>query len=229
MTGVERTARIVSALAMLGLVPALAIGQVYVGAERARAAWPALERALHDFDQGLERSVECDPGGRPAQRLSSEQYGDIRGSLSRAASDVGMAAQVAIEAWPNEWLGDLVPGVGPLLEVVAAEVALARMTLNWLEDQYVCGLERNPTPTRMAQEQARADGIFAEARPRLAAAATQFASARASLEAGRPVLTALAWILGLIEVVGWAVTLWLLPRDLRTLMARRAARRGGAS
>lgn len=226
MTAAESRKRLLSALAMLGVVPALVVIPTHVAAERVRAAWPALDRALAEMDDALRRGVACAEGGTGGGRVSEEQFRRLSGRLHNTRGSVAMAAQGATENWFGEALGESVPGASGVPEAQVTAIALGQ-DLNQLQDDVVCD-DIGQNPERVSAEQVRTDQLLATFHGRLTVHATRFSAARASLEAGRPVLTALAWILGVIEAVGCAVTLWLLPRDLRTLMARRVARRGGS-
>lgn len=221
-TAVERGKRVLSALAMLGVVPALVVIPTHLAAERVRAAWPALDRAVVEMVEALRRGVACAQETSAGERVPQEKFHEVTSRLNSAWHAVAMAAQEATESSPGEVSSPYVPGASGLPEAQATAVALAQ-DLNALARQQVCGAGGRDRES-LAEEQARTDQLLSELDPRLVTYAKRLDAERASLEAGRPLLTALAWLLGVIEVVGWAVTLWLLPRDVRRLLGRRAAR-----
>jgi hypothetical protein len=77
---------------------------------------------------------------------------------------------------------------------------------------------------RLREEEQRSAAEVAAYRARLEPFVPRLAAARAELERDRPVLAAMAWSLGIIEVVGWALFLVVLRQEYRAWRGRRASR-----
>jgi hypothetical protein len=80
-------------------------------------------------------------------------------------------------------------------------------------------------------EAARSQAVYEEIREKLVEHQAALGRAWEQFERDRPKVAAVAWTLGILEVVGWVLGLAILPGEIRTLrkvMAeRRAARRAG--
>lgn len=78
-------------------------------------------------------------------------------------------------------------------------------------------------------EEKRSQAWLDERLQELEALSGDLAKARTTYEADRPKLAAVAWTLGLLQVIGWSLLYFVvLPQSLRTLREQRAAKKGRA-
>lgn len=74
-------------------------------------------------------------------------------------------------------------------------------------------------------EEARSQAVYAEIRGKLVEHQAALERAWQQFERDRPKVAAVAWTLGILELVGWALGLAILPGEIRTLKAQWRARR----
>jgi len=78
------------------------------------------------------------------------------------------------------------------------------------------------------EEEKRSQAWLDEQRQELEKLDRDLTTARKAYEEDRPKLAAVAWTLGVLQVVGWSLLYFVvLPQDLRAWRQRRAAKKGG--
>jgi hypothetical protein len=224
MSGRGRLIRVIAAMGLLLVGPAILAIPTYRASERLRERYPRLERALaRSLDVLNARSLSCRDESASSDSLTRDQLWKVHRELEGSSHAVGLAA-FSVDDWEASQAMDwALPGTRGLAAVYEVDFGLAKAITEFEMDHPVC-VDAELAPERLREEEQRSAAEVAAYRARLEPFVARLAAARAALERDRPVLAAMAWSLGVIEVVGWALFLVVLRQEYRAWRGRRASR-----
>jgi hypothetical protein len=217
--------RLLAALAMLSLGPAVLFVEAEMAAHQARSAFSNQTGEYeHMLAQLHRKPVSCSAvtqGGR----LSVKDIIHLIGSTLSATCDVNRAFQSDALFWSFE---NRLPWTSGLYAVYdASGVAQDQLShLKWNLD--LCREVPEDDDASLRQEEKRSQTWLDAQRAKLKELYDHLKAAKAAYERDRPKLTAAAWSLGFLQVVGWGLLcLVVLPHDIRSWRARRAEMKKG--
>lgn len=220
-----RGARVIAALALILVGPAMLIIPSYKASGRLRGQYPQLERALAAaLDDLSQQELSCREAPERSGRLEVKRLWKAHRELVNARHAFGMAA-FSVDDWEVtaavEWRLPATRGIAAIEEV---QGALADVTLDFEVRHPICRWADYLDAGELREEERRSTAEVAAYRAKLEPFPARLTEARAALERDRPLLAAMAWSLGVIEVVGWALFLVVLRQELHAWRARREAR-----
>jgi hypothetical protein len=215
---------VIAALALVLVGPAMVIIPSYKASGRLRGQFTRLERALATaLDELNQRELSCREGLGRSGRLELERLWQVHGDLVSADDRLGMAA-FSFDDWEvmdaMEWR---LPATRGLAAVKEAEGARADVTADFEMRHPICRWVEYANMDELREEERRSSAEVAAYRAQLEPFVPRLAEARAALERDHPRLGALAWSLGVIEVVGWALFVVVVRQELRAWRKRREA------
>jgi hypothetical protein len=221
-----RVIRVLAALALILVGPALVIIPSYKASGRLRGQFPRLERALATaLDELNQRELSCREEPGRSGRLELARLWKVHRELVSADHRLGMAA-FSVHDWEvteaMRWRLPATRGM-KVLEEVERELA---DTADFEMRHPICRWVEYANMDELREEERRSSAEVAAYRAQLEPFVPRLAEARAALERDHPRLGAIAWSLGVIEVVGWALFLVVLRQELRAWRKRRNARDG---
>jgi hypothetical protein len=147
------------------------------------------------------------------------RLGDACGELALGAFNLDDRQVFRAMAWK-------LPATGGIAATYAMWNAIADAAIEFEFDHQICQRVDRLAPDELLGEEQRSAAKVAGYRAQLELMVPRVAAARAALERDHPRLGAMAWSLGVIEVVGWALFLVVVRQELRAWRERREARDG---
>lgn len=213
---------------MLSLVPAFLYIEAHLVSAKARPHLPEQELRFGEAIAGLrQRPIACSGVASPA---TSTRKGEVRRLLDGAFNptfDVNTPFQGETLFWSFQKGLPFTPGLYKLFKAsITAQKALAKLRRELDLCRRVSGDDEDEDEAR--EEEKRSQAWLDEQRQELERLDRDLATARKAYEEDRPKLAAVAWTLGVLQVVGWSLLYFVvLPQDLRAWRQRRAAKKGG--
>jgi hypothetical protein len=219
-----RVIRVLAALALILVGPAMVIIPSYKASGRLRGKYPELERALATaLDELNQRELSCREVAGGSGRLELARLWKVHNDLVNADDALGMAA-FTVDDWEvTEAMKWRLPATRGLAVVEKGERALSAVTLDFEMRHPICRWVEYANMDELREEERRSSVEVAAYRAQLEPFVPRLAEARAALERDHPRLGAIAWSLGVIEVVGWALFLVVVRQELRAWRERREA------
>lgn len=217
--------RIVSSLAMLSLGPALLFIEVEAAARHVRSGFgnqaTEFERMLAELH---ERPISCHSAA-PNGRLLIVDIRELVSDALDATRDVNRVFQSDTLFWSFEKGLPWTSGLFSFFKTsISTQADLAR--LEWNLD--LCRRVPKEDDAKLREEEQRSQARLDAQRAKLEELYAHLKAAKAAYERDRLKLTAAAWSLGLLQVVGWGLLcLVVLPHDIRSWRARRAELKKG--
>ena len=229
MNPVKKWMRVVSAQAMLLLVPAGLIIEVELVAQGASPALPEQKEQLAKTIDGLSsRRIACVKARRAVGKLTPYEAVDLVEDALSPTFHVNRDFQANSLFWSME---NGLPLTGGTYAVYSASLPTQSALADFTDSFGLCRRIRDPSDAEEVKEVEEASQKWLDGRvAQLKALEQKLADARAAFKADRIPLAVLAWSLGLSQVFGWVLTVFVvLPRDWRALKERRAAKKALAS
>jgi hypothetical protein len=225
--------RILSALAMLSCGPALLFIEAEAAAHHARSGFSPQANEFEAMLAGLSRQpVSCSPSV-PIGRLSTSDIMDFVSSALTATRHVNSAFRSDTLFWSFK---NGLPWTSGLYSVYDASGKAQDSLARYYNDLDIChgravevhGEDEAEARLRQEREEKRSQVWLDAERTKLEELYGHLKAAKAAYERDRLKLTAAAWSLGLLQVVGWgSLCLVVIPHDIRSWRARRAERKKG--
>jgi hypothetical protein len=217
----QRFIRIVAALALILIGPAMVAFATYRASVQLDVALPVLEGDLTAVIDKLQRlPIDCRFGVDTPGRLTVRRFWGLRGGLDGANHSVGMAA-FSIDSWSSWASRTGAPGTKGLRAIYWSWGDLSDYLGDVQINQSLCNGQEWREGEELKEEEQRSQAVVSAYREELERFRPKLAAAREIYERDRPVLEALAWSLGLLELIGLPLFVMVALKDLRAWRARR--------
>jgi hypothetical protein len=229
----RKWSRIISALAMLSLWPALLFAEAEAVASQARSGFQSqatkLETMLSEFHQ---HPISCH-SATLSGRLSVDDIMELVSDALDATRVVNRAFFADTPFWSSK---KGLPWTSGLYSVYDASGKTQDTLARYYDDLDICrrraigvyGEDEAEARLHQEREEKRSQVWLDAERGKLEELYDHLKAAKTAYERERLKLTAAAWSLGLLQVVGWGLlSLVVLPHSIRTWLARRAEMRKG--
>jgi hypothetical protein len=225
--------RLLSALAMLSLGPAVLFIEAETAAHQARSGFSNQAREYEYMLSQLHRQPVSCAAVTPGGRLSAKDIIHLIGSTLNATCDVNRTFQSDTLFWSFE---NSLPWTSGLYAVYDTSGKAQDMLARDYDELDICrrraiemhGDDEAEARLRLEREEKRSQVWLDAERIKLEELYDHLKAAKAAYERDRLKLTAAAWLLGLLQVVGWGLLcLVVLPHDIRSWRARRAEMKKG--
>lgn len=215
--------RLVSAQAMLLLVPAALIIEVELTAQKVSVALPEQKAQLALTTEGLGHfPITCVDRRKVDGRLTPHEAVHLVNMALNATRDVNCHFQEESLFWSMEHL----PFSGGTYAIYWASGAIQDALSRFTNQYGLCRRLRDDADADELREvEEKSQKWLDERTAALKELEKKLADARTAFEADRIPLGILAWALGILQIVGWGLTLILLPRDVRALREMQAAKK----
>lgn len=228
MKPVNTWIRLVSAQAMLLLVPAGLIMEVELVAQSVSATLPQQMAQLAQATEGLAHApVTCVEGREVPGRLTQHQAVDLIDNALSPTMRVNHPYHADTLFWSME---NGLPFTRGTYAIYSASGALQDALANFTDEYGLCRrVPADPDADDLREAEERSQKWLDERTAALKVLEQKLADARAAFEADRIGLMVLAWTLAVAQLVGWVLAiLVLLPSELKVLRERRARARAPA-
>ncbi len=227
MKAPRKGSKILAVFAMLSLGPAVLFLEVESEASKARSLLPQQAQELEKMiDAMRRRRVSC-AEIIPGDALSLDDILDLNAEALDATWEVNRAFASDTPFWGYK---KELPGTASFYSVYDMSGTIQGILADFRYDPNLCRRVPKGDDAALRREEQRSQARLDEQRLKLEALYGHLAAAKAAYERDRPKLTALVWLLGILQVVGWSLLyLVILPYEIRAWRARRAARKKGSA
>jgi len=217
----QRLTRLIAALALIFMGPAMIAIATYRASVRLDSELPVLEKDVAAvIDEVRRLPIDCRPNANSTGRLTVQDFWMLRGGLAGANHGVGMAA-FSVDSWSSWASRTGAPGTKGLRAIYWYSGDLADYLADFQLGQSLCNGQEWREGGDLKEEEQRSQAVVSAYREELEKFRPKLAAARELYERDRPVLKALAWSLGLLELIGLPLFVMVALKDLRAWRARR--------
>ena len=217
--------RFLAALAMITVPPAALSIEAELASRGARSGFL---QQTQQFDKTIgelrQRSISCNKARTDVARLSRKETVDLIWGALDATRDVNCAFTRDTLFWSFE---KGLPWTAGLYSVYHASGSAQDHLAHLTREPDLCRRVPDGDNAKLREEEQRSQAWLNEQRLKIEELYNRLTVARAAYEQDRPKLAALAWSLGVLQVVGWGLLyLVILPQEMRAWRKRRAERKG---
>jgi len=219
----QRLTRLIAALALIFMGPAMIAIATYRASVRLDSELPVLEKDVAAvIDEVRRLPIDCRPNANSTGRLTVQDFWMLRGGLAGANHGVGMAA-FSVDSWSSWASRTGAPGTKGLRATYRCWSDLSDYLADVQIHQSLCSGEEWREGEDLKEEEERSQAVISAYREELEKFRPKLAAARELYDRDRPLLKSLAWSLGLFELFGLPLLVIVGLKDLRAWRARRRA------